>query len=255
MNGRELFEHWAPSDSIWSPWVKPVLFAAAHTPAESDSADWGDAVRQARGRWTPPRPGDTALVLDLPGALALAFALECAAQGYRPVPLFNSCPGPNAVVANGTVRAGLEFGIDELAGARLLADASPAFVLDSRRMAGTPTPLRFDNRWQVFPQDFPSASGLLARSIRNVVVVQDGLVEPRDDLAHVLLRWQKSGITILALDLAATPQVPMPIRVARPRWFGWVLQRLLVTLGLRRNSAGGFGAVVPDVTSSGSGFA
>jgi hypothetical protein len=255
MNGRELFERWAPSEAIWSQWVKPVLFAAAHTPAASDSSDWGDAVRQAHGHWTPPRAGDTALVLDLPGPLALAMALECAAHGYRPVPLFNSCPGPNAVVPNGTVRAGLEHGIDALVAARLHVEASPAFVLDSRRMSGTATPLRFDNRWHVFPQDFPSASVLLARSIRNVVVVQDGLVLPREDLAHVLLRWQNAGVAILALDLAATPQVPVPIRVARPHRFGSVLQRLLVTLGLRRNSAGGFGAVVPEVTTSGSGFA
>ncbi len=255
MNGRELFERWAPADAIWSPWVKPVLFAAAHTPAASDSADWGDAVRQARGRWTPPRAGDTALVLDLPGPLALAMALECAAQGCRPVPLFNSCPGPNAVVASGTTRAGLEFGIDELAAARLHAEASPAFVLDSRRMSGTVAPLRIDNRWQVFPQDFPSASALLARSIRNIVVVQDGVSEPPGDLAHVLLRWQKSGLTILALNLAATPPLPVPMRVARPKWFGSVLLRLLVTIGLRRNSAGGFGAVVPDPTTAGRGFA
>ena len=24
----ELFERWAPKDGAWSPWVKPVLFAA-----------------------------------------------------------------------------------------------------------------------------------------------------------------------------------------------------------------------------------
>ena len=255
MNGPELFERWAPVDSIWSPWVKPVLFAAQHAPTQSDSTEWQASVAQARGRWTPSRPGEAALVLDLPGPLALAVALECAAHGYRPVPLFNSCPGPNAVVPNGTVRLGLELGVDDLSAARLHAEASPAFVLDARRMSGMPKPQSFDNRWQVFPQDFPSASALLARSIRNVVLVQDGQSVPRDDLAHVLLRWQKSGIAISALDLAATPPVPESIRVATPRRFGSILQRLLVTLGLRRNSAGGFGAVVPDVMSGGGGFA
>ena len=42
--------------------------------------------------------------------------------------------------------------------------APPAFLLDSDRMkAPAPDPGRFDNRWLVFPQDFPSAAFLRSR--------------------------------------------------------------------------------------------
>ncbi|MCC6407076.1 MAG: hypothetical protein IT453_07915 [Planctomycetes bacterium] len=255
MNELELYSRWAPDDGAWTPWVKPVLFAAPHTLADEEREAWRAAAERARGRWTPPRPGDTALVLDLPGPDALALAVECAAHGYRPVPLFNSCLGRNAVVPNEPLRAGLELGVDALAAARLLRDAAPAFVLDARRGQGGPKPLMFDNRWRVFAQDFPSANVLLSRGIRSVVLVQAGTNSPSIDLAHVLLRWQTAGLSIQAVDLASTSPAPAPIRVAKPAWYGALFQRLLVTIGLRRNSAGGFGEVVPDATTTGTGFA
>ncbi|MBI5433881.1 MAG: hypothetical protein HZA52_13700 [Planctomycetes bacterium] len=255
MNELELYARWAPDDGAWTPWVKPVLFAVPHTLADEEREAWRAAAERARGRWTPPRAGDTALVLDLSGPDALALAVECAAHAYRPVPLFNSCLGRNAVVPNEPLRAGLELGVGALAAARLHRDAAPAFVLDSRRSQGGAKPLMFDNRWRVFAQDFPSANVLLARSIRTVVLVQAGASTPSTDLAHVLLRWQTAGLAIHAIDLAATPPALVPIRVAKPAWYGALFQRLLVTLGLRRNAAGGFGEVVPDATTTGTGFA
>ena len=113
-------------------------------------------------------------------------------------------------------------------------------------------PGRFDNRWAVFPQDFPSASFLMSNGVRAVVLGQRLADEPQRDLAHVLLRWQEAGIQILlgALQRDASPE---PIRVSRPGQFRALWYRALVLAGLRRNSAGGFGAVVP-VPSQSSGF-
>jgi len=121
-------------------------------------------------------------------------------------------------------------------------------------MAGgkTPSPGQFDNRWMVFPQDFPSASLLLAHGIRRVVVVEPAGRAPAEDLVHVLLRYQQAGIEVLIESLDA-PGHPRPAKLARPSWFRAMFYRALVVLRLRRNSAGGFGAV-PQPTRGGGGF-
>lgn len=103
---------------------------------------------------------------------------------------------------------------------------------------------------------------LLEQRIRRFVRVRLPVVAGRarldareTDLAHFLLQWQQAGIAMHALDLAAAQPRLVPIRVTKPAWFGSTLQRLLVTVGLRRNSAGGVGAVVPEAASHGTGFA
>ena len=216
MNEIELYEAWAPEGAPWSPWVKPVLFAAGSAVRDGALPVWQAAQERARTLWKPAASSDTALVLDLPGPLALALALECGALGWRPVPLFNSCTGPEALVDNEPLRAGLVAGAGLLGG--LAAAAAPAFVLDANRTAGQAAPKRFDNRWIVFPQDFPSAARLLASGLRRVCLVQEGRRDVRSDLAHVLLRWQQAGLEILAIDVAGTP-TPEPLAVKKPSWF------------------------------------
>ncbi len=249
MNAQELFSIWAPEGAPWSPWVKPVLFADERPLAAQAEESWRAARERSRGRWTPPAGRDAALVLDLAGAEALALALDCAAHGFRPVPLFNSCTGPAALVDNEPIRAGLAEGAAALGSNALPVEAPPAFVLDSERLKGKPEPKRFDNRWIVFPQDFPSAALLLSLGIARAVLVQSGSREPRQDLAHVLLRWQQSGVEILAVDLAGEA-APARLVVSRPSRFRWFGYRVLAALGLRRSSAGGFGAVVPTPSQS-----
>ena len=75
-------------------------------------------------------------------------------------------------------------------------EAPPAFLLDSRRFprGKAASPGQFDNRWMVFPQDFPSGKLLLSRGLRRAVVVREGPL--MDDLAHVLRRWQEAGVRI-----------------------------------------------------------
>src|SRR6185436_17692744 len=113
-----------------------------------------------------------------------------------------------------------------------------------RRTDGAVALRRFDNRWVVFPQDFPSAARLLASGLRRVLLVQEGRSTPRTDLAHVLLRWQLAGLEIQALDFASGEQAKT-IVVAKPSRFRALGYRALVALGLRKNSAGGFGGMVP----------
>lgn len=262
MNGDEVFFVWAPQDSIWSPWVAPVLFAQTDwsmpepEPIEPQPLPWlQESFREG-----------TAVIVDLPGAESVETGLALAAMGLRPVPLYNASPGPpvigltpgsqgvsNAAVDMRPIVRAISRATSVLLSMSFSANASPAFLLDSYRLEGTTRPVdrgMFDNRWMVFPQDFPSASFLLSRGVDQALLLQKHQLEPQDDLAHCLLRWHEGGITVLAkkLDDDLGPAV---IAVKRPSRYKAAWYRALAQLGLRRSSAGGFGSYIPESTSAG----
>lgn len=235
MNIPPEFDLWAPQRSPWSLWTKPVLFAHLN---QANNID----LPALNGDFLPAASGDTALVIDAPGIESITLALAAAQRGYRPVPLYNSAPGPDMIIDLIPLISALRIATPQVVAAGLVDGAPPAFLLDASRMRGTPAPRRFDNRWAVVPQDFPSANLLLASGIRQVVVLR---VEEREDLDHVLLRWQQAGLTILGLTPGGAGEL-MPLTLRKPWWFGLFFARLMVLSGLRRNSAGGFGARVPE---------
>lgn len=251
MTEQEIYDLWAPLDSPWSPWVKPVLF----TQLDHNLSARTSAMRPLKSELAASLAAQRlALVLDLPGEHAVEVGLQLARSGYRPVPLFNTSHGTNPVVAVGGILQALRAGTDLLRTVTLAPDAPPAFLLDAQRMRerGPVLPGKYDNRWLVFPQDFPSAHFLKSQKIDAVVLVQETSLRPQDDLAHVLLRWQEESIPLLAISSDA-PILPEPIRVEKPPRYRSLWYHFLAVLGLRRNSAGGFGAVVP-IPSQGGGF-
>jgi hypothetical protein len=67
----ELFETWAPDDSAWSDWAKPVAFIGAFEVAQATWCPPSDPVPR------PAVPGaDTAVVIDLPGDDGVRLSLE-----------------------------------------------------------------------------------------------------------------------------------------------------------------------------------
>lgn len=250
MNAEHLFEIWAPSGALWSDWAKPVLFATM--PPLAVAPDFADLTMETP--WVQHLSGRQALVIDLPGVSSVCCGYQLATLGYRPVPLFNAAYGPKAVIPVDRIAAALQALAESLSQLNLSPDALPAFLLDSDRMAAgmPPNVGDFDNRWHVFPQDFPSARFLKSQGIDGVVLVTRN-AQPPDDLAHVLLRWQQAGLPISICNSTVSDQ-PSPIQVRKPKGFGLFFQRLLVTLGMRRSSAGGFGSIIPQ-PSSGGGFA
>ena len=175
--------------------------------------------------------------------------MELSAMGLRPVPLFNGSPGRDELVSTNDLISALQAGASRLSSASLTADAAPAFLLDSRRMAKdvVPAPGRFDNRWFTFPQDFPSANLLRARGIDAVVVIQEKTGQPAEDLSHVLRRWQEAGIEVRCMTPESTQAEPL--QVNRPRRFRSLWYGLLALMGLFPNSAGGFGGIIPQPAS------
>ena len=262
MDMQQLFETWAPPDSVWSRWAKPALFAET---AASATVIPGSAP----GLPEPPPPpsspreetrmrvledSSTAFILDLPGAQSVELGLALARAGYQPVPLFNTADHPAAVVSVRPVLDQLKAGAEEVRGLGTSPGAPPAFLLDSGRRAGAPGPGRFDNRWIVFPQDFPSATFLLSQGIHRVVLLQPRTPadQPQEDLAHVLRRWQEAGVEIYLQD-PSVDEPPRPLTVQRPSSFRNLAYRAFALFGLKRNSAGGFGSIIPVVAAGGGG--
>ncbi len=251
MNRVELFETWAPAGSPWSRWAKPVLFAEMG--GERRAVEGAPELARLGLRQDAP----TAVVVDLPGEEAVMVGLALAQDGYRPVPLFNGARGPLGL-ASGLVLVPVEpvvewlwQGAEYLERVRLPESAPPAFLLDERRQSpqASPAPGRFDNRWMVFPQDFPSANFLRGQGIRQVLLLQGQAGRsPAVDLAHVLLRWQQGGLALFMAEPSAGGAA-QPLVVGKPSRFRSLWYGVLALAGLRRNSAGGFGSLIPQVSS------
>jgi hypothetical protein len=257
MNGETAYSVWAPEQSVWSPWVKPLLFTRLQEVQPGAAPTAGTPAEPA---WLERNPS-TAIVADLPGVQGVHFGLLAAGRGYRPVPLYNAAPPDDrnpaakaAVDMKGVIEAVAAL-TGELARSVLAAEAPPAFLIDSERMGrAKPEPGHYDNRWVVFPQDFPSARFLLSHGISRALLVTMTPGTYQDDLAHVLLRWQQNGIALF--HAAWNDSRIQPLQARKPSWFRWAFYRLLIAAGLRRNSAGGFGEIVPapQATRPGGGF-
>jgi hypothetical protein len=249
ISSEDAFAAWAPESVRWSDWAKPVIFVQATDMLPADPLP--DAPAPA---FAATVPLDSAVVVDLPGAESVQAGLALAARGFRPVPLFNGTDGPSAVIDVRPIVAALGAGVDVLRRTSLAPEAPPAFLLDARRNGPFPEvrPGSYDNRWVTLPQDFPSASLLISRGIRTASIVQHGGSAVAPDLAHTLKRWQDHGIRLQVIDLDRSA-LPAPITVTAPSGFKLAWYAAIAVLGLRRSNVGGFGAAVPEQTSS-SGF-
>jgi hypothetical protein len=257
VTAEEIYLAWAPPASIWSPWVIPVPFAQIDWVVLDAPQELGTLTGLAGGLTPTP---DLAVILDLPGDQAFRLSLALASRGFRPVPLIDGSPGPQslsifpgrnvprpagpAVIAvdmRQTLRW-LYIGAVQLTSLNISANASPVFLLDALRTGSMRNlgPEVFDNRWKTFPQDFPSAKFLLEQGIRRIILIQDSVAQPAEDLAHVLLRWQEDGLQIFAASAVAV--APTLITISRPSQFRALWYRALALFGLRRAPAGGFGA-------------
>lgn len=260
MTDDQIFIAWAPTESIWSNWAKPVLFAHLHSILAGDTV-----MGEADVAWAPPLADRVAMILDLPGDAGVQVGLALARRGYRPVPLYNAVPLPASVspIDPGSGRSVAAVDVVPIIGALrsaapLLAslpvapDASPTFILDANRAGGgrIMEPEEFDNRSISFATDFPSANFLLAHHIRRALLVQHSVLRPQQDLAHTLRRWQDSGIAIsrLRLDPLSSPE---EFEVPTPPWFSVMFQRAIAAMGFRRARSGGFGNWVPDTPAGG----
>lgn len=193
MTGKDIFKMWSPVGVKWVDWIRPVPFI--------DISDFHKNNKVVdftipNIQYISKRQDDTAIILDLPSHDSIEEGLALAKLGYRPIPIYNGTqvqPGAMALVDNHLEHA-LVWGAYTLQKMKLKNDAPPAFLLDSNRthqfkMKAT----AFDNSWDIYEQDLPSAEYLLRNGINKIIVRGDILER---DVIKVLFNFQKKGLTI-----------------------------------------------------------
>jgi hypothetical protein len=234
---------WAPDDASWVEWVKPVAFACMSERVEcrplTRRAEWFAAELLAP-------LGDlsqTAVVVDLRSTEAIWVGLALAEHGVRPIPLYNAVDHDAALVNMRPIMAALVDATQS--GAVLSAHAPPAFLLDSERMdtrvVGSAR-LAYDNRWVCRAVDFPSSALLMERGVRRVLLIQEQLVRPAEDLEPILLTWQAAGLPLWRLARSqAEPATPFNLAVS-----AWPVRllRWLTRTSIRRRRDGSYGRML-----------
>lgn len=257
MRTDELMRIWAPADDRWSPWVKPVLLA--HLDRVTDAPD-PDELEVDPG-FTPPKPGSTCMVVDLPGWESVAFGLALMRYGYRLVPLFNARPAPSLIdrvpvesVVTAPVLRALASATERMALVPPGTCPSPAFLLDSNRRGMTwptrPATGQFDNRWVVLSTDLPSAQFLASEGISEVQVIHRRPLQW--DIKNALAAWADYGLAFTHRDLEVTNQagelrLPGPVFSAISR----SAAHFVSFVGLKRHRDGGFGGFAFDSSAGG----
>ena len=220
MTGKEMFQIWAPTGKKWVDWVRPVPFVELkeHSklynvsnftipPVDYIATKAGIATfRGADENWA-----DAAVIVDLPGTESVEVGIALAKVGYRPIPIYNGTieqQGARANVDNQSVGTALMWGASELSKIEISDDALPAFLTDSNRMHRfRMEDSLFDNSWDVYPQDLPSADYFLKHGIHKIIVLGESLSV---DLKKILYKFQKKKIEIF---LAKRYEAPKKIRI------------------------------------------
>lgn len=194
MTVKEIYRIWAPLGRKWVDWVRPVPFAMLG----EHSRQYGYLeLTIPRINPLPQAYADAAIIVDLPGDESVEEGIALAGIGYRPIPIYNGTieqAGARATVDNHSVGVALCRGAEKLREMEISDDALPAFLTDSNRMnrfkmeAGL-----FDNSWDVYAQDLPTAEYFLNEGIHKIIVVSDDISK---DLKKILYEFQKKKIDI-----------------------------------------------------------
>jgi hypothetical protein len=254
---RQLFDLWSPRQGPWVGYAKPTLFAAV------DEANdlLPRRVELAGQPRLPLAHPEGAIILDLPGALTVAYAGHLARVGWQPVPLFNNWPHPQALVDMQPVLEALLYYSPWAQESRTVEPRGPVFMLDRRRFGKRqPQPNDFDNRYFHPESDLPGV-GLIKKwcqgKVRYIAPAAPDGSPPHgpvesDDMNPLLLHYAKYLDVEVALARSDQWSISAPQRIMfRPRKTPLNTVKDPMFSGYRRNAAGGFGKLVPEPSSGG----
>lgn len=213
MNGKEIFKIWAPTNAKWTPWVRPVPFIEINDDMKIHEYS---SYEKTKIYYVDEYKEDTAYIIDLPGGDSIEEGIALAEIGYRPIPIFNGTneqENSTATMDNHLPTIGLIWGAEHLKNMNLSENAAPAFLTDTTRLNRRRTSLAvFDNSWDVYAQDLPTAEYFLNNGIKNIVVRSRKKI--RIDLRVILYKYQKKGLTIYFTDGIEDEKL---VKIRKPR--------------------------------------
>jgi hypothetical protein len=256
-----LYDVWAPpKGSRWTPYHCVPLFAALQTlprnqfgPTDEETVktiEMGPLLTPAvdlkplGASWASERAW---VILDLPGPQSVALAVRFVAAGFQPVCTFDHWPHPMGLVKAHVVLAQLLRHASSIEKLRpyLQPDAAPLWICDRNRLGTQPgRPKQFDNRYFLDDSILPSAKTLKEADIRHIICVMPTPAHrPCDDLRAYFRDLKKEGFQI---DAAALSDPALTLFELPPATF----QVDFTQHGYQRSSAGGFGRLIPEPSSS-----
>lgn len=206
MTGRDIFKIWAPVGARWVDWVRPVPFVAI------DSEDFKIYkvidFKIPKINYIDKVQEDTAIILDLPGYSSVLEGIALGNLGFRPIPIYNGTneqKGAISIVDNHAVESVLIWGALEIKKIEIGNEAPPVFLLDSNRMLRIKmNSTMFDNSWDIYAQDIPTAQYFLKNGINKIIVRGENI---QKDLNKILYQFQKEGIKILFTNGYEEPKI------------------------------------------------
>ena len=203
MKGKEIYKIYAPNGAKWIDWVRPVPFVAIDTYNRKPIANFLDREAMFLKKYQQ----DTAIFIDLPGKESIELGIGLAHMGYRPIPVFNGTDeqqGSQATTNTYLIESCLINGSQKLKNIKLKNDANPAFLLDSHRTNRYRAKESiFDNSWDLYKQDIPSAEYFKQNGITKIIVVGETI---QRDLKKIFLKFQEKGIDIYITDGYTLPK-------------------------------------------------
>lgn len=197
MIGKEIYKIYAPEGAKWIEWIRPVPFVAIDTYNRKPATDWIDRKELFLGQYK----SDTVIFIDMPGKESIELGISLAKIGYRPIPLFNGTDEQElsqAIVDTYIVESYLINGSEKLKNIPLKNDANPVFLLDSLRTNRyRANESIFDNSWDLYKQDIPTAKYFKENGINKIIVVGNTI---QKDLRKIFFEFQNQGIEIYITD-------------------------------------------------------
>ena len=203
---------WEPTDTAWKPYIsselvnsltQPTLKTSVQ-PVHSTSMD--DAYSRGLGMKELLKesqdPSKTAIVVDLPGPEAVAYA--AALSDYADVVMtFDNWPHPNGVVPSGQTLGALLYYAEEVAENKEKRDkdAPVVFVMDSNRLAQYKDAANaFDNRYIA---TMPTAENLKKNSVEGLIYAAPDKSRSTelDDLNEDFVAYRDAGINVTMMPL------------------------------------------------------
>jgi hypothetical protein len=198
MTNKEIYKVWAPEGAEWTEWVRPVPFVFMNNYNDKDEIH---DFKVENIYCSIEDMNNAAIIIDMPEYESIEVGISLIKYGYRPIPVFNGViEQDNSITTtnNHAFVSALTWGALELQRNNIKNDALPAFLLDrNRKMRYKMNPSVFDNSWDIYGQDLPSADYLKNHNIKNILIIGDFI---QVDLKRILCKYQKEGLHIYYTD-------------------------------------------------------
>jgi hypothetical protein len=192
----------------------------------------------------------TWLILDGPALTSIALAAQLSCQQLcQTVCTFDNWPHPAGLIKSEVALAGLIRYAPQVARARGLwhKGLPPVWVCDSSRLGVKPgKPRDFDNRYYMDESILPGIELLRQHQVQRVVYATTTVADPPlADMVGYLHLLQKQGLPVFRIGIGSAEAWGMgPIPA------GEIPSPTFSPQGFFRSTAGGFGAPIPEPSSS-----